>query len=186
VLGFVEAWRLDLAADAEPTSFGEADLRRANRDGARISAIEIAAILERRRAIERSLRAMPRNASLAGAAATVPWVPLRHLFEGFAGIRGVGFAKMTKALHRKRPALVPMLDSVVQAYLNDDDLGPKAPFAEQALAFTRGYKRDLDRNRTAIRAVRREVERRGYPLTEVRILDLLIWSVQADRRRLVE
>ena len=30
------------------------------------------------------------------------------------GIRGVGFSKMTKALHPKRPALIPMVDSVVQ------------------------------------------------------------------------
>ena len=41
-----------------------------------------------------------------------------------------------------------------------------------------GYKRDLDRNLAAMRAVRRELARRGYGLTEVRILDLLIWSVE--------
>jgi hypothetical protein len=34
-----------------------------------------------------------------------------------------------------------------------------------------------------MRAVRQELTRRGYPLTEVRILDLLIWSVEADRER---
>ena len=49
--------------------------------------------------------------------ALIPWAPLARLFEAFAGIRGVGFSKMTKALHKKRPALIPMLDSVVQAYL---------------------------------------------------------------------
>jgi hypothetical protein len=47
------------------------------------------------------------------------------------------------------------------------------------IGFACGYKRDLDRNRTAVRAVRRELARRGHGLTEVRILDLLIWSVQA-------
>jgi hypothetical protein len=178
VLGFVEAWRLDLTADANPSSFGDIDLTRANRDGARISAEQRTAILGRRRTIERSLREIPPGASLTDGEATVPWLALRHLFEGFAGIRGVGFAKMTKALHRKRPALIPMLDSVVQAYLAEDDLGPDAPFAERALALTRGYKRDVDRNRATIRAIRRELERRAYSLTEVRILDLLIWSVR--------
>ena len=72
-----------------------------------------------------------------------------------------------------------MLDSVVQKYLEDDDLGTQAPFGERALGLVRGYKRDLDRNRAAVRAVRRELARRNLELTEVRIVDLLIWSVQA-------
>jgi Family of unknown function (DUF6308) len=182
VLGFVEArWAFDVGDPPGPQLFGESDLRLANRGGARISAAEIAAILERRRTIERALRAVAPDASLAGAANSVPWLPLRQLFDAFAEIRGVGFSKMTKALHRKRPALIPMLDSVVQKYLQDDDLGAQAPFGERALGLVRGYKRDLDRNRVAVRAVRQELARQSYELTEVRILDLLIWSVEAVR-----
>jgi hypothetical protein len=109
----------------------------------------------------------------------VPWRPLRQLFDAFADLQGVGFSKMTKSLHRKRPALIPMLDSVVQKYLEEDDLGAQAPFGERALELVRGYKSDLDRNRAALRAVRLELARRGDGLTEVRILDLLIWSVNA-------
>jgi hypothetical protein len=180
VLGFLEArWAFDVSDPSGPTSFGESNLRLANRGGARISGSEIAAILERRGAIERALRAIAPHASLAGVATSVPWLPLRQLFDAFADIRGVGFSKMTKALHRKRPALIPMLDSVVQKYLEDDDLGAQAPFAERALGLVRGYKRDLDRNRAAVRAVHKELARRSSPLTEVRILDLLIWSVEA-------
>ena len=180
VLGFLEAqWAVDVSGPSGPASFGESDLRLANRGGARISAAEIASILERRPAIERALRAMALEASLAGAASSVPWLPLRQLFDAFADIRGVGLSKMTKALYPKRRALIPMLDSVVQKYLEDDDLGDRAQFGERALGLVRGYKRDLDRNRAAIRAVRLELARRSYGLTEVRILDLLIWSVGA-------
>jgi Family of unknown function (DUF6308) len=180
VLGFLEApWAFDASESSGPASFGESDLRLANRGGARISGAEIAAILERRGAIERALRAIVPHASLAGVANSVPWLPLRQLFDAFADIRGVGFSKMTKALHRKRPALIPILDSVLQKYLEDDDLGAQAPFGERALGLVCGYKRDLDRNRAAVRAVRQELARRGYALTEVRILDLLIWSVGA-------
>jgi hypothetical protein len=71
-----------------------------------------------------------------------------------------------------------MLDSVVQKYLEDDDLGPQAPFGERALGLVRGYKRDLDGNRAVVREVQQELAKRGYGLTEVRILDLLIWSVE--------
>jgi hypothetical protein len=179
VLGFLEAWRFDVSDPSRPTSFDKSDLRLANRAGARISAAEIAAVLERRRAIERALRGIASHASLAARQDAVPWATLTQLFDGFADIRGVGFSKMTKALHPKRPALIPMLDSVVQAYLQDDDLGAQASFGERALALVRGYKRDLDRNSAAVRAVRQEITRRGHDLTEVRILDLLIWSVQA-------
>jgi uncharacterized protein DUF6308 len=177
VLGYLETWRFELG-DASAT-FAESDLRLANRGGARISAAEIAAILERRNAIERALRAAPVGASLAGATSSVPWLPLTYLFDAFADIRGVGFSKMTKALHPKRPGLIPMLDSVVQRYLTDDDPGVQSPFGERAVALVRGYKRDLDRNRDALRAVLRELARRGHDLSEVRILDLLIWWAQA-------
>jgi hypothetical protein len=158
-------------------SFAESDLKRANRGGARISATEAAAILERRMEIERALHEIDPAASLAGAARSIPWSPLRQLFDSFHGIRGVGFSKMTKALHPKRPALIPMLDSVVQAYLAGDDPGPRssASFGERATALVRGYKGELDRNRTALRDTRRLLARRGHRLTEVRILDITIW-----------
>jgi hypothetical protein len=161
------------------TSFDEADLRLANRDGARIAASEIAAILERRDEIEGALREIDPDASLMAATTSVPWIPLRRLFDGFADIRGVGFSKMTKALHRKRPALIPMLDSVVQVYLLSDELPARSAesFGERAVALVRSYKRDLDRNRSALQEVERELARRKLRLTEVRILDLVIWSV---------
>ncbi len=180
-LGFLETYPGYDAGDVVQVqgSFREADLRLANRGGARISAAEIAAILARRRAIDRALRRIAPDASLAGAAITVPWLPLNDLFAPFADIRGVGFAKMTKALHRKRPALIPILDSVVQRYLEDDRPDATAPFGERALALVRGYKRDLDRNRAALRAVQRELAKAGRTVTEVRILDVLIWSAEA-------
>lgn len=164
-----------------PASFGESDLRRANRGGARISAVEIAGILERRDEIEGALSTIRPGASLAAATTSVPWTSLTRLFEAFGDIRGVGFSKMTKALHPKRPALIPMLDSVVQTYLTADDPVADAAesFGERATALVRLYKRDLDRNRSVLHAVRRELASRGHRLSEVRILDVVIWSVFA-------
>jgi len=179
VRGFLEAWRLDVGGGSPPRSFGEIDLRLANRDGARISASEIAMVLERRRRIERALKAIAPETSLVGSNDALPWPALRELFDAFAGIRGVGLSKATKTLHRKRPALIPMLDSVVQKYLADDDPGPQAPFGERALALVRGYKSDLDRNRVVLSTLRREIGR-DRALSEVRILDLLIWADQVS------
>ena len=86
---------------------------------------------------------------------------------------------MTKALYRKRPALIPILDSIVQTYLADADPGAPVPFGERALALVHGYKHDLDRNQGPVRTVQQELAGRGYELTEVRILDLLILSAEA-------
>ena len=180
VVGLLKGpWHFDVGDPSRSAPFGEADLRLANQGGARISAAEIAAVLERHGAIERGLEAIAPDASLAGQTDSVPWLPLRQLFDAFADISGVGLSKMTKALYRKRPALIPMLDSVIQQYLGEDDLGAQAAFGERAVGLVRGYKRDLDRNRAAVGALQRELARRSYGLTEVRILDLLIWSVEA-------
>jgi hypothetical protein len=182
VLEFLEAYSSNEAYDSSgPASFDEGDLRLANRGGARISATEIATILERRGEIERALRKIRPDASLAEATSSIPWLPLTRLFDAFADIRGVGFSKTTKALHGKRPALIPMLDSVVQAYLTRDVPATRAPgsFGEHATALVRSFKRDLDRNRAALREIQGELASRTYPLTEVRILDLLIWSLSA-------
>jgi hypothetical protein len=182
-LEFLEAYSSYDAEEASgPGSFDESDLRLANRGGARISAAEIAAILERREEIERALREIHPESSLAAATSSIAWLPLTRLFDAFGDIRGVGFSKMTKALHKKRPALIPMLDSVVQEYLTSDD--PEAAsggtFGERATALVRSYKRDLDRNRSALRRIQRELASRDHRVTEVRILDLLIWSVSVE------
>src|SRR5215210_2827083 len=159
-LGFLAAQSsAEAYGSSTPGAFDESDLRQANRGGARISAAEIAAILEHRGEIERALRRIDPGASLADAASSIPWIPLTRLFDGFADIRGIGFSKMTKALHRKRPALIPMLDSVVQAYLTRDDPRTRSSesFGERATALVRSYKRDLDRNRSVLQELRREL-----------------------------
>jgi len=181
-LQFLQAYSGYEAGDSSrPDSFDERDLRHANRGGARISAAEIAAILERRREIDGSLRRIGPGESLTDTASSIPWIALTQLFDAFANIRGVGFSKMTKALHRKRPALIPMLDSVVQEYLTKDDpvTSSSESFGARATALVRSYKRDLDRNRSALDELKRKLATRDYRLTEVRILDLLIWSVNA-------
>jgi len=181
-LEFLEAYSGYEARDsAGPDSFDESDLRQANRGGARISAAEIAAILERRGEIEGALRKIRPATSLADTASAIPWLPLTRLFDAFSDIRGVGFSKMTKALHPKRPALIPMLDSVVQTYLTSDDPGTRSSgsFGERATALVRSYKQDLDRNQPVLHEIQEELASREYRLTEVRILDLLIWSISA-------
>jgi hypothetical protein len=57
--------------------------------------------------------------------------------------------------------------------------GSAGDSGERALALVRGYKSDVDRNRTALSTIRRQLGR-GRELSEVRILDLLIWADQVS------
>jgi len=174
-LGLLEAWAGAETYDlSRPESFDESDLRAANTGGARISAAEKAAILERREEIEAALHEIGPDATLTAHPGAIPWEPMTRLFAAFADIRGVGLSKTTKALHKKRPALIPMLDSVVQGYLAADAVS--GSLGEQAIALVRGYKHELNLNRQALAEVRRTLAVRGCEVTEVRLFDLFIWA----------
>jgi hypothetical protein len=166
---------LPVAAD---TTISESDIRVANRGGARISAAEVAALLARRAGLEAALRRIPPTASLCDPEDEISWAALADLYRAADGVRGVGLGKLTKFLHKKRPRLVPMLDTVVVRYLRSvDELPPDGTaLGELATALTRSFKRDLDPNLAAIRAVQRELAARGVELTECRLLDLFVWE----------
>jgi hypothetical protein len=61
---------------------------------------------------------------------------------------------------------------------------PKASFGERATTLVRSYKQDLDRNLAALRQVQRDLVSRDYgSLSEVRVLDVLVWSAYVPARR---
>ena len=63
--------------------------------------------------------------------------------------------------------------------VDDPRARSSASFGERATALVRSYKRDLDRNRSVRHEIQQELASRTYRLTEVRILDIVIWSVSA-------
>jgi hypothetical protein len=171
----------DAAPVAQDCALTEADVRVANRSTARMSDAVVAGILSRRAEIDAALRRIPVSASLTDDWADVPWEGFRALVAAFDGVAAVGLARITKVMHRKRPALIPMLDSVVEAYLAGLDPVPRAwPRAERAVALTRTYKREMDRNQLALTCLRAEMATRGFELTECRLLDIFVWTVRSS------
>jgi Family of unknown function (DUF6308) len=71
--------------------------------------------------ISSALAKVPRSASLAAAEDAIPWRPLEELMRAMDGIPEVGLARQTEVLHKKRPALIPILDSVLETYLRRVD-----------------------------------------------------------------
>jgi len=157
------------------------DAQIANRAGARMSSREIDALMGRADAIEDALRRIPGDQSLAAPADEIPSEALHDLFAAFGGIPGIGLAKATKALHKKRPHLIPMLDSVVAGYLRSVDEIPVGDFADETLGLTRSYKVDVDANADTLVSVQHGLNEQGYTLGLCRILDLFTWTFAGEK-----
>lgn len=93
----------------------------------------------------------------------------------FQGIKGKyhGPATSTKLLHMKRPALIPVCDSFVQAQLGACTSMDLAEVVEYIRAQGR-------RNLTELLAVQAWLAHRGIERTLVRVLDALLWSTHPE------
>lgn len=99
------------------------------------------------------------------------------LMRAIYGAPEVGLARATKVLHKKRPALIPILDSVLERYLRAvDGLQRSGNFALDAVSLIRSYKHELDACLTILQALKAELRARSIELTEVRLLDLFLWG----------
>lgn len=110
--------------------------------------------------------------------------PLRTLLHAAVQAPWVLIPVATKVLHRKRPSLIPMLDSVViRHYLRAPEQKAllagtenKARAANVAMEALRLFRDDLKHAENDVRALRELLAREGFPLTPVRILELLVWT----------
>lgn len=167
----------DLASVAQDDVLTESDIRVANAMIARMSPRVMAGIYARAPVINAALAQLPPSSSLVAPDAAIPWEAAEVLMRAVDGIPEVRLARQTKVLHKKRPALIPILDSVVETYLRRVDVLPRSGDpARDAVELIRSYKRELDANYVAIAAVQGELRLRGIELTECRLLDLFIWA----------
>ncbi len=161
----------------DPFELNALDVRLANRIIARMGADVSARILARRGEVAAALRSVPTDATLAVPADRVYWDALHGLYRALSGLPAVGVPRMTKVLHRKRPALVPILDEVVRSYLCDvETLDLTGDAADRALTLTRAYHRELHHQLAELTQLRDALDGRGIQLTECRILDILLWA----------
>lgn len=169
--------KYDLAPVALDATLTRGDIEVANWLNARMSPIEVDAILERAPVVGAALAQIPPSATLTAADEEIPWVALAELIAALEGVPKVGLPRATKVLHKKRPALIPILDGVIEKYLRRvDQISRKGGFAVYAPALIRSYKRELDAALPTLRAVRLELRARDIELSECRLLDLLLWG----------
>lgn len=169
--------KYELAPVAHDDVLTLADVQIANWMIARMSPAVVEGIYARADAINAALALIPPSATLAGRVADVPWDGLAALMRAIYGAREVGLARATKVLHKKRPALVPILDSVLEKYLRTvDSVHRSGDFALDAVALIHSYKRELDASLPTLRVLQAELRTRTIELTEVRLLDLFLWG----------
>ncbi len=132
------------------------------------------------------LEAIPVDADLGQPGTDLD--PLEQLLAAACGVKWVLVAVATKVLHRKRRQLIPMLDSVLIDYYRSTGvdvswaaLEDGARAGSAAMPIVRSFKGDLQNAGAELEALRAELREEGFDLTNVRILELLIW-IQTEPR----
>jgi len=155
------------------------DARRlANRLGGRgIPEKAIDSLCTRQTRIEMRLEEVPFTTTILDGNDHIPWKSITDLFEAFR-VPYVTIARYTKMLHKKRPALIPILDSRVR----DDYFLPTIPKgtmtglsdAEKATYLVKEVEKDISKNRGALLALH-EWQGKPFSISIVRIFDILVW-----------
>lgn len=108
----------------------------------------------------------------------IPWQALESLFKACIMPR-LNAANITKILHKKRPQIIPILDSiVVQKYL-EPLVQPHIPTApeERMVLYIKQLKRDAEVNREVLIEIQKRLVAQGkLGLSPIRVLDILIWT----------
>lgn len=162
----------------------ESDIRMANKLKARIPLFIVPRLLEKAATINTALSNIPVSLSLAEPAEVIPWKALGDLFAAVL-MEHVRIASATKILHKKRPELIPIFDSVVV----DNYAYPLVsssrknfswmPEPLQAVEYCKVMKLEVDKNRDELSQLRSRLRQENIHLGIVRLLDILIWAKYA-------
>jgi Family of unknown function (DUF6308) len=133
------------------------------------------------------LARLPTTATLLDADAPIQQVC--DLLHAAVQAPNVLLSSVTKVLHRKRPALIPMLDNVVLGYymrsLGQARLWSKTQDKRHAAAVGQtvlnAFRADLLATQDSLERLRGEIAHHGYPLTLVRVLEILVWTEVEER-----
>jgi hypothetical protein len=138
-------------------------------------------------ACERDLDQIPVDADLR----TFPIDQIVELLDAACQVPYVLVPVATKVLHRKRRKLIPMLDSVVTEYYLDaadrTELLPATQNKHRAASVARvvleGFKADLESAWSDLEALQSGLDQDGFPVSRVRILEVLVWIANDPRRQ---
>lgn len=150
----------------------------ANAINAQVVSDDVKRLKHRLSEINNALSEIPITSSLTDPEDQIPWDDLENLFSTMM-VLGVKEARATKILHKKRPHLIPVLDSVLLKYCDEASKGPLGGTGgnetQKLLAAMEIFKVDLDENREVLDELASS-EKQVKDLTLVRRLEILIWA----------
>ena len=154
----------------------------------RISGNTASLIFDGRAAVETALAQIPAHLDLIDVNDPVAetWLaPLIGAVSYLVDIKWVNVATATKTLHKKRPGLVPMFDSMVGGYYRSV-IGRPENFRQMYLCFHKDLtNKDATEDRLTAQDLRQfvvQLRSTGIAVTHCRLLDYLVWF---ERRRLL-
>ena len=135
---------------------------------------------ERREDIEQGLRLIPADADLASV--DVPWEGVQALFDPFQSIPRAKLGIATKILHKKRPGLIPMLDTLLQGHYRRRPTIRAKTLGGSAVNLMKLFREDLLTVLPEVTALCNIAAERQKPVTPVRMLDHMVWSALMERQ----
>ena len=139
------------------------------------------AVWEHREDIQRGLRLIPADADLASV--HVPWEGVQALFDPFQSIPRAKLGVATKILHKKRPGLIPMLDTLLVGHYHPRLAKTRArTLGGYAVNLMKLFREDLLAVFPEVTALCSIASERQKPVTPVRMLDHMGWSALVERQ----
>jgi Family of unknown function (DUF6308) len=152
-----------------------------------ISGNTAALIWEHRDEVERYLTNISAQIDLIDVPADseIPGIgSIASAFESLCALRRVKFGIAAKILHKKRPALIPIIDSRVYGYYHAHVIHRwqrGLSWGQQIAILIVQFHRDMLSVESELRDLSNRVRARGTPLSHVRILDYFLWSAGRER-----
>jgi len=160
----------DLVRVGEDNSLTIGDIRLANRMVARMKPAIVQSVMDRAENINSALAHIPAGLELSND--SIPWVAFENLFRATLGPQILA-ARATKILHKKRPHLIPILDSVVVSYCQTVKRHSDGDEASMMVECVRTIKTDIERNLDTFRGL---IGATNLKITVVRAHDILVWA----------
>ncbi len=166
----------DLVPVKEDNSLVISDVKLANRMVARMKLEIVQSVMNRAKSINSALAQIPAGLELSND--VIPWVALENLFRATLGPQ-IHAARATKILHKKRPHLIPILDSVVVSYCQTVKRHPDGDEASRMVECVRTIKADIERNLDTFRRLIAATNQ----ITVVRAHDILVWAYAGEYQK---
>lgn len=139
--------------------------------------------------IETLLGKIPPNLELMSE--NVPWLAIVDIFDFFSlRVGGFGFARTSKVLHKKRPHLIPILDTLVTEHYStvQEKVFNEKPRREKVFGWAASetisaIRNDVIANKEALIELQYLCKTRGINLTLVRTFDVVVWEWGRTKRR---